>query len=168
MFISFVWFVSILAFLLIAASNKLVAFDESNKLLNAASEMSFDRTFSSEIQKILGSTKNTVVHFKTRNCVCNPTASEHIDSVQQLAEDHDYQNKTITLSRLHELSKVLPATPAVAVFNEAEKLVYLGPYSAGYSCSAGNGIVEFYIEGKSAITPGATVVSNTKGCYCKI
>lgn len=61
----------------------------------------------------------------------------------------------------------IPALPAVAMLNEQDELVYLGPYSTGMYCSQGNGIIEPYIQGKRVKSNGPIIPYDAQGCYCK-
>ena len=166
--VCFIWFVSILAFLIYAAQQKLVEFDQEGKLWQQSQNISFDNDFKSAVSKQAGEVNSSVIHFFQGNCECNPVAKEHIDSVQLLAQQQGFKNISLNVSDNNTLDKYIPATPAVAIFAEDGSLSYLGPYSAGYSCTVGNGIVESYLEYHSQLAPGATVVTNTQGCYCSV
>ncbi len=166
--VSFIWFVSVLAFLIYAAKQKLVAFDQEGKLWQQSQIVSFDNDFKNALGQQTGELKLSVVHFYQEGCDCNSVAKEHIDSVQLLAQQQGFKNISLSLNTTNLLEKYIPATPAVAIFAEDGSLSYLGPYSAGYSCTVGNGIVESYLEYHSQLAPGATVVTNTEGCYCSL
>ena len=165
---SVVWFVSVLAFLIYAASVKVIPFDEQGKLWQQSQLSEFDRRLTEQVQLELGGVNASVVHFSQANCDCSQVAQEHISSVESLAQQQGYTNKGLVLSPESPLSSIIPATPAVAVFDASGGLVYLGPYSAGYACTQGNGIVESYLNSTNKTLVGATVVSDTKGCYCSI
>jgi hypothetical protein len=60
----------------------------------------------------------------------------------------------------------LPASPAVAIWDKTGQLAYVGPYSEGMICTAGNSFIEPILE---ALTSGRKVqATNTLsvGCYC--
>lgn len=60
----------------------------------------------------------------------------------------------------------IPASPAVAIWDERGRLAYFGPYSEGLTCNANNSFIEPILE---ALTAGRTVnASNTLalGCFC--
>lgn len=143
-------------------------FDEQGKLWRLSQNDGFDEKFSQTLQKLIGANQLKVVHFSDNACSCNPVAEAHIKSVKKLALQQGFVNQDIDMDKFPELQSILPSTPAIAVFDGQGELVYLGPYSAGYACTVGNGIVESYIAGKNAKAPGATVLSGTKGCYCPI
>ncbi len=168
MFVSFIWFVSILAFLVYAASQKLVAFDPDGKLWRQSQLPNFDGEIAAYVSNEFGNSKNKVVHFSQNSCECNLVAQEHLASVEFLADSQGYENVKLVLGNNAFIEQYIPATPAVAVFNDKGSLTYLGPYSAGYSCTAGNGIVESYLVGQTKTLIGATVITNTEGCYCPV
>lgn len=133
-----------------------------------AQQEGFDQTFALQVAKVIGETNASVVHFEQQACECNQVAEAHIESVELLASRNGYVNSNITLTEQSELSSIIPATPAIAVFDNAGSLVYIGPYSAGYACTVGNGLVESYLSRSAGNLIGATVLSETKGCYCPL
>lgn len=145
-----------------------MAFDQGGKLWQQSQNLTFDTDFSEQTQNLTDTTNLVVMHFFQNDCDCNSVADEHINSVIELAKRKNYQNKQLDMANVPELAKYIPATPAVAIFGQDGRLTYLGPYSAGYSCSVGNGIVESYLEGTSAQSLGATIVTDTQGCYCPL
>jgi hypothetical protein len=56
--------------------------------------------------------------------------------------------------------------PAVAVIDKASKLRYFGPYSSGMFCNQGDGLVEPFIKNRQTTATGATIISQSQGCYC--
>jgi hypothetical protein len=116
----------------------------------------------------VGRLNGQVVHFTQDNCQCNQVAQEHVDSVVKLAVQQGYDNAQVMLAKGAAITQYIPATPAIAVFDNVGELVYLGPYSAGYTCSVGDGIVESYLTGGVKKAPEAMVLTNTEGCYCPI
>lgn len=166
--VAVLWFVSILLFLVYAATQKVVAFDQHGKLWQWSQQPEFDQVFTAKVTAELGEVDGKVIHFTQTHCDCNSVADQHINSVKKLASKQGYENRAVVLDKTSLLSSVIPATPAIAAFDKQGKLFYLGPYSAGYACTVGNGIIESFLvkEVKSLI--GATVVSDTQGCYCSI
>ena len=150
------------------ASQKLVEFDGSGKLWQLSQGEHFDVDFTEKVQQLVETSQSKVIHFTATNCQCNTVAKEHIESVEKLARQHGFNNVTVNVAEHQLLLDVIPATPAVAVFDDSGELIYLGPYSAGYSCNVGSGIVESYVSGKVGKTPSATILSETKGCYCPL
>lgn len=145
---------------------QLQTFDHDGRLVRLTSEMNFDQQFSQLLTSEIGSLENTVVHFKQASCACQSVGSIHINSVKQLATEFSNSNIELNLTDLPALGDIIPATPAVAVFDENGALNYLGPYSSGFYCSVGNGIVEPFIS--KTVELGATVVTQAAGCYCPV
>lgn len=166
--VALVWFVSIILFLVYAATQKVVAFDQDGKLWQWSQQQEFDQVFTAKVTAEVGQVAGKVIHFSQVQCDCNPVAKEHINSVAGLALNQGYENRNVILSRGAELSAFIPATPAIAVFDKQGKLFYLGPYSAGYACTVGNGIVESFLSKQVKNLIGATIISDTQGCYCTI
>lgn len=165
------WFVGILASLVYMSISSVTAFDPDNQLLRQTSSQEYDLVFAHQLEKQLTNIDNTVLHFVEEGCRCNSTAEEHINSVYQLARQNHFKNRTIDINAITFIQQddylpIIPSTPAIAVFGDAGKLIYFGPYSAGYSCSVGNGIVESFISSQSNKMPGAAIVADTLGCYC--
>lgn len=166
--VAIVWFVSVLAFLIYVASIKVIDFDKDGKLWRLSQHSNFDNMFAAQIEKTVGKTAVKVIHFTQQHCECNQVAQEHIASVERLAEENGYTNVSVTLTKSSELTSYIPATPAVAAFDANGSLIYLGPYSAGYSCTVGNGLIESFLSKGVTRKVGATVISDTQGCYCEI
>ncbi|WP_286235017.1 DUF6436 domain-containing protein [Thalassotalea sediminis] len=164
--VTIIWFVTVLAILVYVAKRDLSPFDPDNSLVIAASSPAFDRVFTQRLQQEIGDTDNTIVHFKRSHCDCNRVAEQHIDSVIELAQKQHYKNRYVSLTADLSNKLRLASAPAVALFNKEGNLVYLGPYAAGYSCSAGNGIIESFINRNNEAILGATIVSDADGCYC--
>lgn len=161
-----VWFISILALLYFFADQGLVPFDPEGHLVTQVNDDHFEAHFKRELGLSEG-IANTVVHFKQAACACNHVAQEHIDSVKTLAIENGFTNKTLDNVDPKNF-RYIPATPAIAVFNRDGELSYFGPYSAGFSCSPGNGLVEAFLKNTVSDQFGSTVISQVNGCYCPV
>lgn len=162
------WNVSLLLAVLYASSSKLKPFDPNNQLHQAALQTQFDKLFLTQLQTVEANLVNTVFHFRTDSCFCHTVAQGHIDSVEKLAERQTFRNIKINLVANPELKRFIPSVPAVAVVDEEGKLNYLGPYSSGMFCTQGNGLVEPFIKKMQGQNLGATVISQSQGCYCAL
>ena len=92
-------------------------------------------------------------------------AQKHIQSVAQQAEGLGKQNLTLNLNEQPDWQIYVPATPAIAVFDDNGRLSYLGPYAMGTGCFTGNGIVEKHLS--TTVNQGATIPLDASGCYCR-
>ena len=63
-------------------------------------------------------------------------------------------------------SEQLPASPAVAIWDQQGRLAYFGPYSEGALCTSSNSFIEPIIE---ALLAGRSVRADSNlavGCFC--
>lgn len=140
---------------------------DDGRLYQAAKTRLFDQKISAIAQAHLGKDiAHTVIHFSSAaHCLCEPIARRHIQSVKKVISTSGGTSVDVTLHNHSDWLDVIPATPAVAVFDSQGNLSYLGPYSTGTGCFTSNGIVENYINKQSMI--GSTVLSDAEGCYCR-
>ncbi|GMM83967.1 DUF6436 domain-containing protein [Pseudoalteromonas sp. MTN2-4] len=162
------WAASLLLAVLYASSSKLKSFDPNNQLHQAALQTRFDKLFLTQLQTIEANLVNTVFHFRTDSCFCHTVAQGHIASVEKLAERQTFRNIKVNLVTNSKLKRFIPSVPAVAVVDEEGKLSYLGPYASGMFCTQGNGLVEPFIKRMQGQNLGATVISQSQGCYCAL
>lgn len=97
--------------------------------------------------------------------MCQTVANRHLQQVKTLSSERGNANIDVTIDEQSVWLSVVPATPAIAVFNAVGELVHLGPYAEGIGCFTGQGIVGRYIE--KTVTLGATVLMEAEGCYCR-
>lgn len=131
---------------------------------------------------LLGQGRITLVHLWDPACPCNAGNQAHLAELMQTygargVAFHVLQKPGSTgrlpnaLAALQPLpwltgAEQLPASPAVAIWDSADRLAYFGPYSAGLTCNSGNSFIEPVIE---ALLAGRAVRnSNTLavGCFC--
>ncbi|WP_213878592.1 DUF6436 domain-containing protein [Pseudomonas sp. dw_358] len=123
-----------------------------------------------------------VVHFWDATCPCNVGNQEHLaELVQQyepkgvkfyaLEKGHGRSRLPDNLSVMQRLEALpgadaLPASPAVAIWNQQGQLAYFGPYSEGAVCSSANSFIEPVLQ---ALTEHRSVNAThtlAVGCYC--
>lgn len=124
-----------------------------------------------------------LVHFWDPACPCNVGNQQHL---AELVEQFSPQGVTFysvrksgtsgqlpqSLSALQPLELAsdavqLPASPAVAIWGRDGQLAYLGPYSAGLTCTSSNSFIEPILN---ALTAGRTVTASNnlaEGCFCR-
>jgi len=163
-----IWAAGLLFAVLYAASNKPKYFDPQNVLHQSAMSLSFDTEFVEALSKEKLGLAGSVIHFQGRDCFCQTVAQSHISSVEKLAEKQQFNNINVTLDEPSSLKTYVPSVPAVAVIDMEGKLHYFGPYSSGMFCTEGDGLVEPFIGKDQSAKTGATVISQSKGCYCNL
>jgi hypothetical protein len=123
------------------------------------------------------------VHFWDPACPCHRETDAHLNylislyrfsnvafySVQKpgtQGEVSSFLKGKLTALPYLEGMESLPASPAVAIWDEQGKLAYAGPYSEGLVCNSSTSFVEPVLD---ALSSGRSVSStNTMalGCYC--
>lgn len=149
------------------ANTQLKLFDHDDELLNLSQQPDFEARFVSWLNELGVNTQNTVVHFSSDSCWCQFVASPHIKSVHELVKVQHKTNITLNLETLQSNPQYIPSIPAVAVFDTQGKLTYLGPYSTGTFCSAGNGLVEPFVQELQS-NHEAVIPHDAQGCYCQL
>ncbi|CCQ11297.1 Secreted protein, containing thioredoxin-like domain [Pseudoalteromonas luteoviolacea B = ATCC 29581] len=139
-------------------------FDPNYTLVESSLSPDFDEEFINWLVTQTRIDGRSVVHITSQECRCNLVSQRHRESVAKLAEDHLFNNLYITTDNPH----FVPSTPAIAIIDEQNQLVYFGPYSTGYFCSAGDGIAEPFINGSYQANNRATVIADATGCYCHL
>lgn len=121
------------------------------------------------------------VHFWQPSCPCNAGNQQHLVELMQKYNDrvHFYHVQKpgttgklpVSLRNLHELeamagSEQLPASPAVAIFDQEGRLAYFGPYSEGAICTSANSFVEPILDALHEGRPVAAANTLASGCFC--
>ncbi|NQD79943.1 thiol-disulfide isomerase [Pseudomonas sp. CrR14] len=123
-----------------------------------------------------------LVHFWDPACPCNVGNQQHLAelvgsysargvSFHVVQKPGSHGQSPETLSGLQPLTGLtgsdhLPASPAVAIWDQHGKLAYFGPYGSGLSCSSGNSFIEPVLD---ALLAGRTVTADNNlasGCFC--
>jgi hypothetical protein len=60
----------------------------------------------------------------------------------------------------------IPASPAVAIWDQNGKLAYFGPYSEGLTCNSGNSFIEPILQALTTGRPVEATHTMAVGCYC--
>lgn len=114
----------------------------------------------------------TIVHWVDPDCPCSRFSGPHIKQLQQQFQDvkHQIVNPNATAAMLpiglQRTFHAVPATPAVAVYNEVGELAYFGPYSSGAICGAGKDLVVSVLKQlRHGVNP-SWVNQEALGCMC--
>jgi len=163
-----IWCVLCLGLVFAFTFSKTQDFDTDGEFIKYSGTAEFDQAFNLWLNNEVSGLKNKVVHFSQGNCTCEWIAQAHIHSVKLLASEQGKENIALDVSGMSNITQKLPATPAVAVYDQEGQLTYLGPYATGLFCTAGRGLVETFIKqsGNSQQYLGATIPLDANGCYC--
>jgi hypothetical protein len=165
---SVIWFLASL-YLVSMSAFSITYFDHSSHLFNASESMDFDDYFTEKASSILGirhqDMKNVVLHISSRKpCLCEYISQRHIASVKNKANDQNKRYIDVNIESIPEFSRIIPSTPAIAIFDRKGNLSYLGGYSEGAGCFTGKGIAESFLIKDAKF--GATIMTDSSGCYC--
>ncbi|WP_165496881.1 DUF6436 domain-containing protein [Phytopseudomonas dryadis] len=124
-----------------------------------------------------------VVHFWDPQCPCHKETDAHLNylislyrfsgvefySVQKPGSEGEMlpflRGKLTPLESLEGM-QAIPASPAIAIWDQAGRLAYAGPYSEGLVCNSSNSFVEPILDALSANRPVSAANTMAVGCYC--
>ena len=166
--IVFIWFVVLFMALMYMTTERLVDFDPETRLLDNSTEATFYADIRSFLKSNYGSIKGRAFHISDDDCFCQMVAGAHIADVKKIVENETMENVLISLEDAPEISNFVPSVPAIIIYNDQEELIYVGPYSTGYLCTTGNGLVEDLIPKMNQSVENPVVMSLARGCYCNV
>ncbi|WP_462381630.1 DUF6436 domain-containing protein [Pseudomonas sp. Marseille-QA0892] len=123
------------------------------------------------------------VHFWDPNCPCHRETDAHLNylislyrfsnvvfySVQKPGTQGEMasylKGKLRPLDSIEGMETV-PASPAVAIWNEEGELAYAGPYSEGLVCNSSTSFVEPVLDALSSGREVSSTNTMALGCYC--
>jgi hypothetical protein len=124
-----------------------------------------------------------LVHFWDPACPCNIGNQQHLaELIEHFAplgvSFHAVQKPgsngqlPATLSAMQALAPLpgsagIPASPAVAIWDQQGQLAYFGPYSEGLTCNSSNSFIEPILEALSAGRPVNASNTMAVGCFCQ-
>jgi hypothetical protein len=162
-----IWSVACLAGLLILSVSKLEEFDPESKLSLAISDIEFEQQFVELLQKNHRSIGQSIVHFSDNDCFCAKISQTHITRLSNDMVENGFHNIQININTRPEFARFVPSTPAVAIVGALKELIYFGPYSEGYSCLRGTGLVDALLPKiNSTEIENTILITDAKGCYC--
>lgn len=162
-----IWFVCCLAGLSIVSVKQLVDYDPDLKLSAAISDIGFELAFTDQLSQNHSEIGRSVVHFSDSNCFCTTLADAHITQLSNTMQKQGFANIHVNINEAPEFAKFIPSIPSVAIIGKEQELIYLGPYSVGYGCLTGTGLVDAILP--KAISPNVEntlLITDAKGCYC--
>jgi hypothetical protein len=163
-----VWCIACLTGLLFLSVSQLVDFDPESKLSLAISDVEFEQNFINQLQNKYSSIDQTIIHFSDDNCFCDSIAQNHIARLSNDMSDNGFRNIYVDIETSPEFAHFIPSTPAIAIIGALRELIYLGPYSEGYGCLKGTGLLDALLPKiKSSIAENTILITDAKGCYCE-
>jgi len=123
-----------------------------------------------------------LVHFWDPACPCNVGNQQHLGelvrayagrgvqfyAVRRAGSEGRLPDNLQALQALASLpgSEGLPASPAVAIWDQQGRLAYFGPYSEGALCTSANSFIEPILEALVAGRPVRADSNLAVGCFC--
>ena len=132
--------------------------------------VNFDGTSFSDIRMLPSDIPARLMHFIDEACPCSHFAKAHIDQLQsefkQLSQHYFWPDFPPELKNAFPVGPVVPASPAVAVWDAEGQLAYFGPYSSGAICGSGTDFVSITISKLTKQLNPHWVNHDVVGCYC--
>ena len=134
-------------------------------------------------QQLAGPGRIRLVHFWDPACPCNVGNQQHLAeliehfggpagvdfySVQKPGSHGQLPANLSAIKALETLpgAEHIPASPAVAIWDQSGKLAYFGPYSEGLTCNSSNSFIEPILQALTAGRPVDATHTMAVGCYC--
>jgi hypothetical protein len=165
----FVWLTGCLGGLLWFSSNQLIEFDPKLKLSMALADIKFEEAFVNLLKDSNYDVRSTVIHFSESDCWCQTLAQKHVSKLSNEMQTFGFRNIYVNLSDLQSLGSYVPSTPALAIIDQHEKMLFLGPYSTGYGCLTANNVPEIILNKLNGPKhQNSLIITEAKGCYCGV
>lgn len=160
------WLFFSVAFLGYVELGRQVEFDAKGDLERAAFSQEFQHIAKKVFASRVDGLANRVVHIQQAGCGCNLANDIHVAKIDSILSEFGFSPEYLHVTDL-PVELVIPATPAVAIFDHNAQLAYFGPYSSGYFCSSTNAIVDGFLAMIMREQHyGPSVVTDGVGCYC--
>ena len=133
--------------------------------------------------ELAGPGKIRVVHFWDPQCPCHKETDAHLNyliglyrfsgvefySVQKPGSEGEMlpflRGKLTALDSIEGM-EAIPASPAIAIWDQQGRLAYAGPYSEGLVCNSSNSFVEPILDALSDNRTVSAANTMSVGCYC--
>lgn len=171
------WIIFTIAAFAYFTKDKLVSFDEKNKLenidykdfstyLTPYIESSNDNNTNEYSTSFSNNDIKTprVIHFSKPDCDCQKFSENHIEDINKLARANGFEIQSVIINK----DDIIPSTPSIAITDSSGDVIYFGPYGQGLACSQTSGYAQTmlnnYLQGYTA----NLVIKRAKGCYCTV
>lgn len=183
-----IWFVACSALIFWFSTTSKTQFDPDMLLSQGLMDLHFETNLVAALQanalsmpllndkNPLTQIRGTVFHITQGDCYCEWLAQAHQEKINIWSGQHQLKTVNINIDSTAQLAQFVPSTPAIAIVDSQNTLVYFGPYSRGSGCFGQSGQVDNQLEawfGSSHITTVNTKVNITSaidvdatGCYC--
>lgn len=165
------WFVIALAGLWWLIDARLVWFDSNGRLQHQASSPRFEPRLIQALKTHVADLESVVFHVRQEACRCNWRTQGHQSAISRRVAEQGGKNIVIDIDQNPALQRLIPATPAIIIFDAKEQLIYLGPYADGAFCNSQTSFVEQLIPLlTTSVNEDAHGWVNmvAKGCYCSV
>ncbi|MNQ24031.1 hypothetical protein D3C85_372120 [compost metagenome] len=174
-FIALIWIAAMLAAFWWFEARYLRSFDQQAALF-AGAELRLPA-------ELAGPGPIRLVHFWDPACPCNIGNQQHLAeliehfgplgvSFHAVQKPGSKGQLPATLSAMQALAPLpgsagIPASPAVAIWDQQGQLAYFGPYSEGLTCNSSNSFIEPILEALNAGRPVNASNTMAVGCFCQ-
>lgn len=165
------WFAIVLTGLWWLIDARLVWFDSHGRLQQQVTDTNFEQRLARQVSAGVGDLTSAVVHVASNSCRCNWRTRGHQQAIVREVDALGGRNISIDIDQYPGLQRLIPATPAVIIFDQNSQLVYLGPYADGAFCSSATSFVEELIPAVRATERprnSGWINMVAKGCYCDV
>ncbi|WP_353352035.1 DUF6436 domain-containing protein [Oceaniserpentilla sp. 4NH20-0058] len=107
-----------------------------------------------------------VVHFTDASCPCESYRVAHVDKLEHMLDSSHQVN--INPAEQTRLRVNIPATPAVAIWDEDGEFAYFGPYSSGMTCGAGLDFIDLVFNKLADGVNPSWLNTQGYGCFCAL
>ena len=167
------WFALASGFVIAMNQSTMQPFDHDNRLAMQLMSLGFESQLVSTLSNTEPMEGARVVHLSSGDgCFCQTLVTRHVSKINTLLQNSQAKAFYIDIDNYPELQKKIPSTPAIAVINQHEKLLYFGPYSQGSGCFSTAGAVDAVIERAftqaepNNLSTQSVIVAEANGCYC--
>lgn len=160
------WIATVFVLLKVVEVTKLRSFDPNQRLYLQSISTDFEKKITELLHKNTGDLTKTAIHFRSGKCACEALVGSHSDELATNLAAANFHNVTVKLDDLPGIGAYIPSTPAVAIFNESQQLIYLGPYAIGLGCFTDDSLINTILRYTRANYWGAQINSDVEGCYC--
>jgi hypothetical protein len=135
----------------------------------ALADIEFEDTFVSLLKENNYDVRSSVIHLSEADCWCQTLAQKHVSKLSNEMQTFGFRNIYVNLADLQSLGSYVPSTPALAVIDQHEKMLFFGPYSTGYGCLTASNVPEIILSKlRNPKHQNSLIITEAEGCYCGV